>query len=299
MTTLFENPESDTEARRIWWARYLKVQNKYDTQIRTVLLDAAQDAQDRMNILAGNPTFSAGVRTTQLRLAVQEIKKTHRSLFSEILPILKSGQKDEAGAAFDGLTAQDRQYIIDAVSSIHDAQSYLKSARQTALNNVTAVVQRITQSELPLSHRVYRTESLANRWVQNVINRSLARGDSAKDLAKAVRTHILPTTPGGSSYAALRLGRTELNNAFHATAIASAQDRPWVTGMRWYVSDTHTGDPKEICTRLNGQVFDPTQVPRKPHAQCRCFVVAELESIEVFKQNLTAGIYKGWLQNAA
>jgi len=299
MTTPFENFESNTEARRIWWARYLTVQNRYDTKIRTALKDAADDAQERINTLASKSTFSAAVRTAQLRLAMQELKDTHKTLFGSLLPIIKSGQKDEADAAFDGLTETDKSYIYAAVSEIHDAESYLKSARQTALNNVTAVVQRITQSELPLSHRIYRTESLANRWVSNVINRSLARGDSAKDLAQSVRKHILPTTPGGTSYAALRLGRTELNNAFHATAIVSAQDRPWITGMRWYTSDTHTHDPSEICTQLNGQVFDPTSVPKKPHPQCRCFVAPEVESLAVFKQNLTAGVYRDWMTNAA
>jgi SPP1 gp7 family putative phage head morphogenesis protein len=213
--------------------------------------------------------------------------------------VISSGQKDEAGAAFDALTETDINYIRAAVSETFNLNSYLKSARQSALNSVTHSISRITKSEQPLSTRVYRTESLANRWISNLINNSLARGDSAKDLAKKVRSSIIPTTPGGTSYAALRLGRTELNNAFHATSITMAQTRPWVTGMRWRVSDTHENDPTEICTQLAGRLFPVDQVPPKPHPQCRCYVASEIESLEVFKQNLTAGFYRDWISDVA
>lgn len=301
MTTPFDNTESVAVLRKRWWNRYLSVQTKYDVQIRTALIQAAQDAQERLSALENNSTFSAGVRTAQVRIAMKEINSTYKDLFKTIILIIQKGHKDEALAAVAGLNDTDLRYLKDAFGNTGDVNSYIRSLEHTATLNVTHAIQRIQKTDIPLSRRVYRTEALSKRWVQNSINSALIRGDSARELAKTVRQHILPTTPGGTSYAALRLGRTELNNAFHATAITTSQDRPWVTGMRWYVSDTHKHDPTkiEVCSQLNGQVFPVDKVPGKPHPQCRCFAAPEVESITVFKQNLTAGYYRDWIENAA
>lgn len=277
----------------------MTVQAKTDTRIRTALTDAAQAASDQINSLASNSTFSAGVRTAQLRLVMGELQSVHKDFFGKLIPIIQNGQQDEAGAAFDALSATDINYLHSAFSETGDVNSFLKSQRVSAMLHVNNAIQRITKTDRPLSARVYSTQSLANRWVQNVINRNLARGSSAKEIAKQVKRHILPSTPGGTSYAALRLGRTELNNAFHATAIDTAQNRPWVTGMRWYLSDTHHAHPNrvEVCERLAGQLFDLDLVPGKPHPQCRCFVVPEVEAADVFLRHLTAGQYRSWMES--
>jgi hypothetical protein len=263
-------------------------------------LQAATDASNRISALEQKPTFSAGVRTAQIRLAQNEIRYVLRDLFSNLTPIIEDGQRSQSVSAIDAITESDRAYLEAAFSSTGDVASYIKSQRTSAMLNVTNAVRRVTQVDIPLSGRVYRTQSLANRWVQNVIVSHLARGSSAKDLAKAVRSNILPNTSGGVSYAALRLGRTELNNAYHATAIDAAQDRPWIIGMGWYLSATHTTDPAkpEICEQLAKHVYDVDSVPAKPHPQCRCYVAPKMESLPVFMSNLTTGKYKDWIDNA-
>jgi hypothetical protein len=301
MTTPFDNTEDISVLRKRWWNRYLSVQTKTDTQIRTVLVNGATDAQDRINSLANNPTFSAGVRTTQLKLALAEVKKSHNDIFNELLPIITTGQQSEASAAMDGLSETDLQYIRSATASLSAANDFLKSAKASALLGVTHALSRVQHTDTPLSARVFRTQSLANRWVQNAINNALIKGDSANDLAKEVKKHILPTTPGGTSYAALRLGRTELNNAFHATAVVASQDRPWITGNRWNLSATHITDPHkiEVCDRMAGQLYPVDSTPGKPHPQCRCWISPELITIEQFNHNLTSGQYKTWMDNNA
>ena len=299
VTTPFDNIEDEKVLRKRWWGRYLEVQGKYDTRIRTLLVEAAQDAQEKLAGLENNRTFSAGVRTAQLKIAMKTIQQTYRDLFGEVGKTIKKGQGDQALAAIDALNATDLKYLRDAFNKTGDADSYIRSLKHTALLNVTHSINRIQKTDIPLSKRVYRSEALAKKWVQREIGSALARGASAKELAKAVKKHILPSTPGGTSYAAMRLGRTELNNAFHATSIMAAQDRPWVTGMRWHVSAIHVPDPFEICTQRNGQLYPVGQTPGKGHPQCRCFVVPEVESIAVFRQNLTAGSYRDWIENAA
>lgn len=295
-----DNTDSIDTLRKRWWSRYNSVQTKYDTKIRTALSQSAQDASDQISALASNPTFSAGVKTAQLRLALTEIKKANNDLFKKLTPIITDGQKDAAGAAADGLSATDLDYLRAAFSSTGDAQSFIKSARTSALLGVNNAISRITKTDLPLSGRVYRSQALANRWVQNVVNSVLLRGGTAADVAKQVRSSILPSTPGGVSYAAMRLGRTELNNAFHATAITMAEDRPWVTGMRWYLSATHVPSiPPEACDKLAGQIFTVDATPPKPHPQCRCFVAPEVESASAFQTHLTAGYYRDWMEDNA
>ena len=153
-----------------------------------------------------------------------------------------------------------------------------------------------------MSSRVYQTKALANHWVDKLVTTSIMRGDSAQQIANAVKTSIKPDTPGGVSYAAMRLGRTELNNAFHATSITLAQDRPWIESMAWNLSATHefasTSKP-EICETYAAKVWHVDQVPAKPHPQCRCFVTPQLEAWETFVRHLTAGQYRSWEQENA
>lgn len=279
----------------------MKIQTQTDTRIRTILVDAAEDAAQTVTALETNSTFSAGVRTAQIRLVMKVIKEALNDVFNDLSPIILKGQKSEAIAAIDGLTETDRQYLEDAFQNTGNVRDFIDSQKLQAQIQVVNAVNRITQSERPLSQRVYRTKALAQQWVQRDVTSGIARGASAKEIAKIVRKHIRPNTPGGVSYAALRLGRTELNNAFHATAITFTQDRPWIQSMSWHLSARHEIDPQrvEVCERYANQIFEVNSVPAKPHPQCRCFVAPVLEPADVFIRNLTAGQYKDWIENAA
>lgn len=287
--------------RKRWLSRYMKVQSQTDTRVRTILVEAAEDANEQVIALEKNSTFSAGVRTAQLRLVMSIIKDILNDLFDGITPVLREGQKKEAVAAVDGLTETDRDYLVKVFANTGAVRGFIDSQKIQAQIQVVNAINRMTKSDIPLSRRVYRTESLAKRWVQRDVTLEIAKGSSAKQIAKIVRKHILPNTPGGVSYAALRLGRTELNNAFHATAVSLAEDRPWIKGMSWHLSSRHEFDPKnpEICEVYSKQIFDVNKVPKKPHPQCRCFVAPVLESMDSFTANLTAGRYRDWIEHAA
>ena len=283
--------------RRRWLDRYIAVEARTDTRIRTVLLQAAEDAKNRLILLEDNPTFSAGVRTTQLKLSMQIIRDVHQSLFKQMIPIIKDGHGKSASAAVDAFTATDIRYLREAFSSLggkRQIDSFVSGQRRQAEIQVAHAINRITHSEIPLSGRVYRTRSLANGWVQRIVTSSIARGDSAADIAKAVRGHILPGTPGGTSYAAMRLGRTELNNAFHATTLELSKDRPWVDSNRWNLSSTHLPQGCKCEQYARIALFPTDQTPAKPHPHCRCFCTPELEPFESFAANLKAGYYRDW-----
>lgn len=296
-----DNTDDFDILRKRWLSRYMKIQTQTDTRIRTILVEAAEDANAQVTALATNSTFSAGVRTAQLRLVMQTVKEVLDDVFKKTSPIISAGQKSQAKAAVEGLTETDRQYLEAAFQETRAVNDFIASQKLQVQIQVVNAVNRITKSEIPLSSRVYRTKALAKNWVQRDVTSGIARGASAKEIAAIVRKHIRPNTPGGVSYAALRLGRTELNNAFHATAITLAQDRPWIQGMEWFLSEVHQRDSQrvEVCETYAGQIFEVNNVPAKPHPQCRCFVAPVLEPVDVFIRNLTAGQYRDWIENAA
>lgn len=281
--------------------KYLAVEAKSDTRIRTILVQGAEDAATKIASLASNSTFSAGVRSAQIRLTMEVVRDVHNSIFKQALPVIKKGQNDAADTAVDAFGATDLRYLRAALRTTGAVDSFVDGQRKQAELQVAHAVNSITRSDVPLSSRVYRTRSLANGWVKRIVVSSIMRGDSAVDIGKAVRSHISPGVAGGTHYAALRLGRTEINNAFHATTIDLAKNRPWVEEMRWNLSKVHVADDGDKCeTYAAIGLFSVGQTPTKPHPQCRCFCTPELMDFDSFATNLKAGYYRDWTsRNAA
>lgn len=299
----YANMPSVATQRQRWLERYIIVQLGADKELKKVLSEAAEDAYKRIRLLDSNGTFSARVRQAQIRMVVQEVKTVTKEIFGAASDIIIRGQKAEAVQAVVAFGETDNKYLRAVFDQTHGkttVDSFIDGQKVQAQLQVANVVSRMI-NDVPLSRRVYRSESLANQWVQRSINASLLRGDSAKDLAEMVRSHIKPNTPGGISYAAMRLGRTELNNAFHATTINLAKDRPWVEQMKWYLSSTHVkvGDG-DLCDQYaNIGNFYVDQVPVKPHPQCRCYTAPVLEPFSAFTDRLLAGYYRDWTESYA
>lgn len=290
-----ENSEPYEVLRRRWLARYIRIQGIADAQLKKILTEGAKDAAQRVSALDSDSTFSAGVRSAQLRLVMNVVRDVHEDIFKKALPIIKNGQKDAAAESVNAFAATDRKYLRAALGSTSDVTGFVDGQRRQAEIQVAHAITRLTRSEIPLSTRVYRSRSLSNGLVQRIVTSALMRGDSAADIAKAVRSHIIPNTRGGTSYAALRLGRTEINNAFHATTIELTKDRPWVEQNRWHLSKRHTETINCRCeyyARVG--IFDVDSTPAKPHPQCRCFVTPELIDYQTFVTRLDAGYYRQW-----
>jgi hypothetical protein len=141
----------------------------------------------------------------------------------------------------------------------------------------------LTRVKPELSLRVYRNSSTAAETVNSIVRQELIRGTSARKIAARVRPLIDPNTRGGVSYAAMRLGRTELNNAFHSAQLAEA-DRDWVNGVKWNLSNSHPRT--DICNiyaehkedELPRGVWSKGSVPSKPHPHCLCYMTYDMMS---------------------
>lgn len=287
----------DTEPIRKanWLGRYLEVERSAAVEINAALEEAERNITRRLEQL-GSDNFSTGVRRAQLNLALREVRKTLRETFGSVGDIIRNSNGEAAVAAVDAGLFDERGILKRLFPNAVDRKQYADSLRRTAERNIQATVTRILETQQPLSGRVWKTAALANGQVSRAVNNALARGDSAENLARDVRNLVRPDVPGGVSYAAKRLARTEINNAFHAQSIADAQEHPWINQMRWHLSKVHQDDPGDECEDYAFQgLFPKEHVPKKPHPNCRCFVTPEVQDYESFEAALLQGHYDSYI----
>lgn len=289
-------PWSDAAGRKAWEA-HLKDMRAYDRELADILKDAAGEV-DR--ILRGGLPSDAGVgavaERAQLKQVAYALRVNQADLFDEVSRTLKQAILRTQVIAGEGTME------IDAIlgKKLKDAglrESFLASSRHSIEN-----VRSRLANDIKLSRQVYRTQKLSQGWVDRVINRGLAGNRSAAQIARDVATMINPNTPGGVSYAARRLARTEINNAFHTTSIRTAAAQPWVEGMKWQLSGSHPRpDPCDDFAHndpddLGEGVYKPTNVPGKPHPQCLCYVSTVVVDEDLFVDRLVAGRYDRFLR---
>ena len=284
--------ESKRLKRANWLGRYLEVEGKYDKKLKSVLLDALSDIDEAFEKVGDSDQLSKRVRRQQLALSNKAVRSTIRDVFGQNTNLIRDSKSDAAVAAVDAQLYDQRGILATLFKDPIQRQQYAESLRVTASRNIDAVMTRTLESAKPLSRNVYRTQALAKGQVDKIINRGLAKGDSAANIARDVKSLIDPNVSGGVSYAARRLGRTEINNAFHAQAIHDAQENPFVDAMKWNLSKVHASDPGDECEEYAAMPpFPLDQVPDKPHPNCRCFVTAELEDYDQWHSKLITGQY--------
>jgi hypothetical protein len=133
-----------------------------------------------------------------------------------------------------------------------------------------------------------------NKRLDRLIAQTMAAGLNAQRFAKVARDWFSPSVPGGTRYAAMRLARTEINNAFHATSITYAQSKPWVSEMEWHLSKSHPG--KDRCDVIAAESpYAVTLVPPKPHPQCMCYVTEVTPSEDEWIDRFVAGEFDDYL----
>lgn len=284
--------------RENWLLRQLQVQGIADRELNKALKHAAAEAERELLKLADKEGIGAAVRRTQLLLARRAMGRILNDLFLEVREVISRGQKAAIKAALDASANDEARILAILFPDRQERASYLRSLQQTAERNVQAMVTRMTGSERPLSRRVYHSKQLADGTVSRTINAALARGSSVAETAKAVKNLIRPDTPGGVSYAAKRLARTEINNAHHAMSKIQNEDKPWIHNVRWHLSKSHPTGTGCLCeTYAKIGVYPKDQVPDKPHPNCFCYITPEMISVSEFEKNLVAGAYNGWLND--
>lgn len=271
--------------------RYLRVQNLSDQQVRKLLRDASRAAS---NIMQKSGGTTSGVRAAQL-----DIAQVQQKLWRDLGGTIEDGVRRAGDAASDSVANLIKLHERSTGVTLLSDRALTDSLHQQGRAGIEAVLARGANG-IPLAESVYRNQALAQGWVDGRINGMLANGASAREIATYVRQFIDPSTRGGVSYAAMRLGRTELNNAFHTVSRNHWAASPFVDSMKWHMSRSH---PKpDECDQYDGKVFPADDVPDKPHPQCFCYITPEVEDDDAFVRNFHAGKYDSWidtqLQNA-
>lgn len=282
-----------------WLAAYAKVQRVTDRQIIKAIQEALKDVNGQLARLGG-AAIGQAIRAEQLVVVKRALLEELAKLYSKIGNIV-AAQQVEAAAASIRLGTRMNAVLFGAAGA-EGLAGALETGLLRGLNStIDIVVTRMTQSRFPLSERIYRSEVWASGVLENKINSALARQLSAKEFAKEVKDFFKPDTPGGARYAALRLGRTELNNAFHASSVSNVAGAPWVEAMKWHLSRSHPkADDCDTLANADGfdmgaGVFPVKDVPRKPHPQCFCYVTPITVDEDEFVKSLLGGQYDRYI----
>lgn len=294
------NPElsPDEEAKRVnWLFKYIDVQQVYDKKIISALQQASVDAGEAAAKFQGNDNVSSRVAVYQSSLVRNEIRKIMRDLYKSFVPIINAGQQDAAEAAAKASLQEDAKVLEALFPDAKERAKWQDSFKQSARHGIQAMITRVLHTNQPLSTRIWNSGALSSGVLDRKINSALARGASAKDLAKLVSSDVKYGAPGGTSYSALRLARTEINNAFHAQSIGQAQDSPWVDDMEWHESKTHKPNPGDLCESYAlERLFPKGDVPPKPHPQCMCYVTPVEQDWNTFASQLSSGAYDDFFE---
>jgi hypothetical protein len=254
-----------------------------DTEIRRLLRDAAAEAESIVAGMGDRP--GVRIRSAQVGLA-----NLMAQTWAGVGDATRVGIGDAVDAAAD-LSARFDLALLQAagMSGTHWHSSVLATAR-TGIDSLTSRQNR----RVSLSEAVYRNRALSSGQVDRAVNSGLLLGKSAKEIAKDVKGFISPTVPGGASYAAMRLGRTEVSNAFHETSKRRYKDSPWVESVNWRLSGSH---PKtDLCNDYaNDSPWDVNRVPDIPHPHCLCTIEPRAVSMKKFKQDFDRGSYDDYI----
>lgn len=278
--------------------RYLVVQKVVDREMAAVLRDAANEGERLIEKLATSKGIGARVERAQYAQMVKGLRKQQGELWGSISKTLQQGMARAGAQAAEAENLINRVLFNAIGGPIPELERAMQIRAQAA---VQAYVAR-TDNDIPLSTQVYRSQQLSEGLVSREVNRGILLGQSARQIADRVRSSILPDVRGGVSYAAMRLGRTELNNAFHRAQIDQRKDSPFTEGFKWHLSGSHPrpdacNDYAEKQHFRGGDigVFRPSDVPGKPHPNCLCYITTVQVGEDEFVARFLNGQYNTYI----
>lgn len=272
------------------------VANATDANINQLFEAASRDAQRLIGTLDPSSGIGAATRRQQLVNARTQLNGISSAVWSETGDVIKTGAFQGASLAADQL--MDLDMALGMPSNV--ILGYAEGMQFNAALAAEAVVQNKTHG-FTLNQRVYRNSQATTSRAMRVVDSGLLLGRSAKEIAADVRKFIDPATPGGASYAANRLARTEINNGYHEANKAMMERRPWIDFVQWHLSGSHP--EADICDTIaeggdhpqNAGQYKSSNVPRRPHPQCICFITAVTPTPEKFLDDLVDGEFDDFL----
>lgn len=251
------------------------------------LFKAIRVAQARAaSIIADLPgqNVSAVVRRAMYQQQRRALLRVYNELWQgKVTPaVLKAIEQ----AAKRSVVAQ-RQLLEVLLRATPGGADELAKSLLAASERSWKVLQARLINDIKLSPSVYKNQALMAGKVDTIVNNGLALRQSAKEIAGEVVKYINPDVMGGTRYAALRLGRTEVGNAAHTMNRLTARESKYIVGVEWHLSASHPR-PDE-CDLLDGRVFKPKSVPDKPHPNDMCYTIPVTMDQSEFNRRLVSG----------
>lgn len=273
--------------------RLVQTTQMTDREIRKVMRDAAAEAERIIRSLEGVTGPGAQLRSAQIALAKLQV---------ETWAGVKDGVEFGIGESFDQTAEMQALFDERLIQAAGIRPSFWKQSMiaQSRAGIDSFIARR--ENKYTLSQRVYRNQALSRGYVEKAINNGLLLGKAPREIAKDVKKFIDPSTPGGASYAAMRLGRSEVQNAFHFNATKQYQESPWVDRVIWTLSGSHP-EPDE-CNEYADSVhftggrageFRPDDLPAKPHPQCLCYTDPVAMDIDEYARRFRKGEFDSYI----
>lgn len=265
-------------------------------QMAILLKEASKEAEAFIASTTGKSSFSALTRAKQLEVIKAGIDPISTAMWTQTGKLTEVGMFAQARLAAD--QALDRDWF--AGMSPNAVGQYARHMHIEASAGIQSVLSRRTNG-YTLSERIYANGKATTQQVGRIVERGLVLQRSAREIAGATQRYFRPDVPGGASYAAMRLARTEINNAHHYTTIRQGQNRPWVIGFKWNLSHSHPRpDPcDDLADADNGMgpgIWPKDSAPDRPHPQCLCYLTVEQLSDDALIDQIANGQYDDWLE---
>ena len=303
---------------------YKNIQKQYRKQFLELLEELEgnyQDISEKLKNKIRNTALDyAKADGTFSKADIDRIKRelsNHSSwLASEMKDFLDENIKESASIAIRG---QDdaTEYLLQQLASQEGIEKLVDNALQ-GVNDDSILLQvrygnglqeqvrqavwnsRWADDSKKLSDRIWDIKEYTDQGLQDMIEQSVNQGKSAAEFSRAVEefleesgpswtTGIKPSVTGRGSidYNALRLARSETQNAYRRSQKLSAQKSTVTKAIKWNLSNSHPTYPpsysykgyNEICNymaednhhNLGAGVYPPDEIPITPHPQCMCY----------------------------
>jgi hypothetical protein len=143
---------------------------------------------------------------------------------------------------------------------------------RVAQSAVERLAGRYYTDGLTLSERIHgQILEATQKLVEDTVVQAMAAGTPARDLASSLETILSTPHVGNARYNAMRIARTEINNAYREAHIQSTREasgnlKPFISGIQWSLSLSH---PRaDICdcwagydSGLGPGIYLPEDVP--------------------------------------
>lgn len=274
---------------RDWQVANAKELQATDRQVLQLL----RDAKKRVDAILKDLPAGQDIKRAQLEATRTRLMAEQADVFQRLGRMVEARRASAASRSLRLSAAADAA-LLQKVGKGAEAQFLYNSMLQVGQRAIDAALARLKLSALPLSQRIYNTSVWMGGRLGRLINETLASGLNAREFAKRARDWFSPNTPGGVRYAAMRLARTEINNAFHAMSAKKYAETPWTTEVLWNLSKSH---PRlDICNKVAADSPYPKEkTPARPHPQCMCYITAEYVDEDDFVENFLKGDYDEYL----